>query len=148
MNNLFGEFLLNIVEHLADKLSGYWNMRLYWRVSQAVGSELKSYSERKPFWTWSADYRVELQIELLRSNSRLGSLIILWDAVHTMVEVCRMDLWNDLGFSLCAMPSVCCIVTISDDRKKSKMEVSADLVCHCWTLEIEFNKNYLCWLSD
>ena len=33
-----------------------------------------------------------LQTELLRSNSRLGSLIILLDVVYTRVEVHRMDL--------------------------------------------------------
>jgi len=55
-------------------------------------------------------YKVELQAELLRSNSRLESLIILSGAVHTRVEVHRMDLWNDLGFSLCAAPSVCHVV--------------------------------------
>ena len=37
-----------------------------------------------------------------------------------------MDLWNNLGFSLCAAPSVCCIVVISDDGKKSEIGVSAD----------------------
>jgi len=41
------------------------------------------------------------------------------------------DLWNDLGFSLYATPSVCCIVVTSDNRKKSEIGVSADLVCHC-----------------
>ena len=50
-------------------------------------------------------------------------------AVHTRVEVHRMDLWNDLGFSLCAAPFVCHMVTTSDDRKKSEIEVNADLVC-------------------
>jgi len=49
--------------------------------------------------------------------------------VYTRVEVYRMDLWTNLGFSLCAVPSVCHMVTTSDDRKKSKMGVSADLVC-------------------
>jgi len=38
------------------------------------------------------DCRVELQTELLRSDSRLGSLIILSGAVHIRVEVCKMDL--------------------------------------------------------
>ena len=42
-----------------------------------------------------------------------------------------MDLWNDLGFSLCAVPSVCHMVATSDDREKSEMGVSADLVYHC-----------------
>ena len=46
--------------------------------------------------------------------------------VHTRVEVHRIDLWNDLGFSLCAAPSVCNMITTSGDRKMSKMEVSAD----------------------
>ena len=32
-----------------------------------------------------------LQTELLRSDSRLGSLIILSGMVHTGMEVCRMD---------------------------------------------------------
>ena len=31
-------------------------------------------------------------MELLRNNSRLGSLIILSDVVHTRIEVCRIDL--------------------------------------------------------
>ena len=37
-----------------------------------------------------------------------------------------VDLWNDLGFSLCAVPSVCHMVATSDDREKSEMGVSAD----------------------
>jgi len=48
------------------------------------------------------------------------------------VEVRRMDLWNDLGFSLCAAPSVCPMVATSDDGKKSKMGVSAN-----WCVAIE-----------
>ena len=40
-----------------------------------------------------------------------------------------MDLWNNLGFSLCATLSVCHVVATSDDREKSELEVSADLVC-------------------
>ena len=39
------------------------------------------------------------------------------------------------------MLSVCCMVVTLDNRKKSKMEVSADLVYHYLILEIEFNKN-------
>jgi len=44
-------------------------------------------------------------------------------------------LWNNLGFSLCAAPSVCCVVATSDDRKKSKVRVSAD-----WCVAIEYWK--------
>jgi len=43
-----------------------------------------------------------------------------------------MDLWNNLGFSLCVAPSVCYVVATSDDGKKSKIEVSAD-----WYIAIE-----------
>jgi len=53
--------------------------------------------------------------------------------VHTGVEVCRMDLWNNLGFSLYAAPFVCRVVTTSDDGKK--MEVSAD-----WCVAIEYQR--------
>ena len=55
--------------------------------------------------------------------------------VHTRVEVYRMDLWNDLGFSLCAVPSVCHMVTTSDDRKKSEVRVSAN-----WCVAIEHQR--------
>jgi len=36
------------------------------------------------------------------------------------------DLWNNLGFSLCAILSICHVVAISDGRKKSGKEVSTD----------------------
>ena len=47
----------------------------------------------------------------------------------------EQTLWNNLGFSLCAVPSVCCMVATSDDRKKSEMGVSAD-----WCITIEHQK--------
>ena len=54
------------------------------------------------------------------------------------------DLWNDLGFSLYAALPVCYMVTTSDGRKKSEMEVSAD-----WYVAIEYwrsslIRDYLC----
>ena len=55
-------------------------------------------------------------MELLRNNSRLGSLIILSSVVYT-----RRYLYT--------MPSVCHIVAILDEWIKFKIEVSADLVC-------------------
>ena len=78
------------------------------------------------------------------SDSKLGSLIILSGTVHTGVEVYRMDLWNDLGFSLYAVLSVYHIVTTSDDGKKSEMEVSFN-----WCVAIEHQRlssirDYLC----
>ena len=38
----------------------------------------------------------------------------------------NVNLWNDLDFSLYAVPSVCYMITTSDDWMKSKIEVSAD----------------------
>jgi len=59
-----------------------------------------------------------------------------------------VDLWNDLGFSLCTMLSVCHMVATSDDGEKSEMEVSAD-----WCVAIEHwrlssIRDYLRRLSD
>jgi len=42
------------------------------------------------------------------------------------------DLWNDLGFSLCAVLSVYYMVAISNRRKESEMEVSID-----WCVTVE-----------
>ena len=36
------------------------------------------------------------------------------------------NLWNNLGFSLCTMPSVYYIIIISDRKKKSEIGVSTD----------------------
>jgi len=47
-------------------------------------------------------------------------------AVHIRVEVHRINLWNDFGFSLYAVLSVYYMVTTSNNRKKSKMGVSTD----------------------
>ena len=59
-----------------------------------------------------------------------------------------MDLWNDLGFSSRAAPSVCHMVATSDDGEKSEIEVSAD-----WCVAVEYwrlslIRVYLCQLSD
>ena len=52
--------------------------------------KLKNYGKKKPFWTLK-NGEVVLQIELLRSNSRLGSLIILSGTVHTGVKVHKIN---------------------------------------------------------
>jgi len=49
-----------------------------------------------------------------------------------------VDLWNDLGFSLCAIPSICYMVATSDDKKKSEMGVSTD-----WRITIEHQESSL-----
>jgi len=126
MISFFDEFFLSIIAHLVDKSSGYWNVRSYWRVSQVVEPELKSYSKRKPFRLWSAKYKVELQTELLRSNSRLGSLIILSGTVYTGVEVCRMDLdlWNDLSQIRYSLVVILELNGVSEVQYKDVMMIS------------------------
>jgi len=145
MNGLFDGFILNIVAYLADKPSGHWNTKLCWRVFQAVGLELKNYSERKPFGLWSTKWN-RLQTELLRSDSRLGSLIILLGAVYTGVEVRRMDLemsrlverpWLQLMCYTICLPYSCNFRW----RRESPSGSEYWLVCYRWTLEIEFNKS-------
>jgi len=59
-----------------------------------------------------------------------------------------VNLWNNLGFSLYAAPSVRCMVITSDDGEKSEMEVSAD-----WCATVEHQRSssirvYLHRLSD
>ena len=51
-----------------------------------------------------------------------------------------VDLWNDLGFSLCAVLSVCHMVATSDEGEKVRDRSEYWFVCHRWTPEIEFNK--------
>jgi len=53
--------------------------------------------------------------------------------VYTRVEVCKMDLelYRLVEQPWLQLMSVCCIVATLDDREKSEMGVSADLVCHC-----------------
>ena len=55
---------------------------------------------------------------------------------------------NNLGLSLCATLSICYIVTTSDNWVKYKKEVSIDGSISLFNTKIEFNKSYLCQLSD
>ena len=153
MNSLVDGFVLSVVVHLADKPSGHWNTRSCWRVFQVVGPELKNYNKRKPFGLWSAKWnglQTELwqkvwQMELLRSDSRLGSLIILLGTVHTEVEVRRVDSemsrlmeWPWLQFMCCAI----CLLCSHNFRWWEEVWDGSEywLVCYRWTPEIEFNK--------
>ena len=52
-----------------------------------------------------------------------------------------VDLWNNLGFSLYTALSICHIVATSENKKKSEIGVSTNIVCYYWILEIEFNKS-------
>jgi len=74
--------------------------------------------------------------------------LLLSGMVYTGVEVHRMDLWNNLGFSLCAAPSVCHVVATSDDEEKVRVGGSTD-----WCVTVEYWRSssmrvYLCRLSD
>ena len=70
-----------------------------------------------------------LVLGLAGASSQLGSLSAGWTQRWA-------DLWNDLGFSLCAVPSVCHVVATSDDGNKFKMEVSAD-----WCVAVEYRRS-------
>ena len=50
-------------------------------------------------------------------------------------------MWNDLGFSLCAMPSICHIVVTLDKGERVRVEVSTDWCVAIETPEIEFNES-------
>ena len=60
----------------------------------------------------------------------------------------EQTLWNDLGFSLCAVPPICCMVTTSDEGEKVWVEVNTE-----WCVAIEHQRlssirDYLYQLSD
>ena len=62
------------------------------------------------------------------------------DMVHTGSEslwdwLGDTNLWNDLGSSLYAMPSICHMVAILEERKKSEIKVSTD-----WCVTIEHQR--------
>ena len=57
-------------------------------------------------------------------------------------------MWNDLRFSLCAVPSVYYIVTTSDDGKKSEMGVSANWYVAVEHQRLSLIRDYLRRLSD
>jgi len=68
-----------------------------------------------------------------RSNleTEVNSSFCLSGMVHTGNESLQdwlrdVNMWNNLGFRLCAVLSVCYMVVISDERMKSEIEVSAD----------------------
>ena len=139
MNGLADGVILNVMARLADKPSVHWNARSCWRVSPVVGPELKNYGERKLFGLWSAKSS-RLQTELLRSNSRLGSLIILSGAVHTRVDLEMSGLveWPWLQLMCCAI----CLPYGHNFRWWEEVRDGSECwMVYCrWTLEIKFNK--------
>jgi len=82
--------------------------------------------------------RSDVMLYVMVTNITNVTVTVIWlgrtlccKALHCQRKSTRwtqryVNLWNDLSFSLCAVPSVCYIVTTSDKRKKSKMEVSTD----------------------
>ena len=73
--------------------------------------------------------------EIDKSGKMSGTVHTRSESLQEWTQRC-VDLWNNLSFSLCAAPSVCHVITTSDDRKKSKMEVSAD-----WCVAIEHQRS-------
>jgi len=136
-----------------------WTSWRIWWISHLV-TETWDHVERCPKW-WDRSWRVtarwshldfevwickiELQAELLRSNSRLGSLIILSGAVHTGVEVCRIDSEISRLVERPWLQLMCCTVCLLHGhnfrwREESLSRSEYWLVCRHWTPEIEFNK--------
>ena len=80
-------------------------------------------------------------------------LLLLSGTVHTRVEVCGMDSEMSGLVEQPWLQLMCCTVCLPHSRNFRWWEEVWDgsecwLVCRHWTLEIEFNKSYLCWLSD
>jgi len=90
----------------------------------------------------------------------ISYIIVITDSIHSCQAQFTLewksaewtqrwaDLWNDLGFSLCAVLSVCHMVATSDDGKKVWVGVSTN-----WCVAIEHQRSssirvYLCQLSD
>ena len=94
---------------------------------------------------WELSWRSRESIRFF--NNLFGFIELMSGIVHTGgkspqyrlrdVQTCL----NDLGFSLCVTLPICHMVATSDNRKKSEIGVSTDLVCCYWTLGIEFNKS-------
>ena len=60
----------------------------------------------------------------------------------------EQTLWNDLGFSLCAAPSVCCMVATSDKGEEIRVEVSTDWCVAVEHWRLSSIRDYLRRLSD
>ena len=58
------------------------------------------------------------------------------------------DLWNDLSFSLCVVPSVYCVVATSDEGEKVRVGVSTDWYVAIEHWRLSSIRVYLCRLSD
>ena len=67
-------------------------------------------------FTWTYNYIIDIYI---RHSSHQR-----WKFAG-LAQRC-VNLWNNLGFSLCAALSDCYMVTTSDEEKKSEMEISAN----------------------
>ena len=144
---------------MASLMDLSWTSWHIWQISHLV-TETWDCVEGCPKW-WDRSWRVmakwshldfevqickvKLQAELLRSDSRLGSLIILSSAVHTRIEVCRMDLEMSRLVEQPWLQLMCCAVCLLHSRNFRCWEEVQDrsecwLVCCHWILEIEFNK--------
>ena len=135
-HNLFNsaqvrEVDLSFLDKIPDKITTVWNLFFKKELIDTIEkcNNLSAPGPDKLTWSY------------LKSIIRRK---VLSGVVYTVVEVHRMDLQNNLGFSLYAALSVCHVVATSDDRKQSEIEVSAD-----WCVAIEHQRSssirvYLC----
>ena len=116
-------FPLDIYLKRFAALCCYWTLYLVVATTTSGFVRQGSYQEVKAYGVGSEIYRVCRLYE-----------------ISSVIQTCQ----NNLSFSLYTISSICYIVTTSDEQIKSKIEVSTDLVCCYWTLEIKFNKGYFC----
>ena len=93
---------------------------------------------------WNCDRRFSRR-NCLEVTARLGSLIILSGAVHTRVKVHRVDSEMSRLVEWSWLQLMCCTICLPHGHNFRWWEEVRDrsecwMVCHHWTLEIEFNK--------
>ena len=144
---------------MASLMDSSWMLWHIWQISYLVTKTRDHVEGCFKQWDWSwriivrgshLDFevwicRIELQAELLRSGSRLGSLIILSDMVYTGVGVYRIDLEISRLVEQPWLQLICCTIYLPHGHNFRWWGEVWDgsecwLVCRCWTLEIEFNK--------
>ena len=111
--------------------------------------QIKNKSKRNWKWKWkwkwvkSTAFTPDIEDNVLKCQARFTPG---WKSTGWTQR--WADLWNDLGFSLCAAPSVCRVVATSDEGEEIRVEVSTD-----WCVAVEHRRSssirdYLRRLSD
>ena len=142
MNSLFGEFVLSVVEYLVDKPDSRWNEKLYWKVSQVVELELKlrSYSERKPFWTskWRGCFANRTVIKNLADRT-VQKWQQTWESDNTVR--CSPHWGGSLQNGLVERPwlqLMCCAVCLPHGRNFRREREVREEVNTDWCVTVEY----------